>query len=79
MALGTGLVASIHPCKVCTGNFVFQLANVDVIGALDMFADKGEWDKCLQMAEQQVRAFSFTLSSLSLQLQMNQQLIFCVI
>lgn len=24
-----------------------------MIGALDMFADKGEWDKCLQMAEQQ--------------------------
>lgn len=30
-----------------------DLANVDVIGALDMYAEKGEWDKCIQMAEQQ--------------------------
>lgn len=30
-----------------------DLANVDVIGALDMYADKGEWEKCIQMAEQQ--------------------------
>lgn len=30
-----------------------ELANVDVIGALDMYAEKSQWDKCLQMAEQQ--------------------------
>ena len=36
--------------------FLLQLASVDVIGALDMFAEKGEWSKCLQTAEQQVRA-----------------------
>ncbi|KAK3767076.1 hypothetical protein RRG08_017951 [Elysia crispata] len=30
-----------------------DLASVDVIGALDMFAEKGEWSKCLQTAEQQ--------------------------
>ncbi|XP_005107698.1 intraflagellar transport protein 172 homolog isoform X2 [Aplysia californica] len=30
-----------------------DLASVDVIGALDLFAEKGEWDKCLQTAEQQ--------------------------
>ncbi|XP_071116630.1 intraflagellar transport protein 172 homolog isoform X1 [Haliotis cracherodii] len=30
-----------------------DLANVDVIGALDMYAEKGEWNKCIQTAEQQ--------------------------
>ncbi|RUS80517.1 hypothetical protein EGW08_011738 [Elysia chlorotica] len=30
-----------------------DLASVDVIGALDMFAEKGEWSKCLHTAEQQ--------------------------
>ena len=35
--------------------FVFlQLVNVDVIGALDMYAEKDEWDKCIQTAEQHV-------------------------
>ncbi|OWF38575.1 intraflagellar transport protein 172 homolog [Mizuhopecten yessoensis] len=29
------------------------LASVDVVGALDMYAGKGEWEKCLQTAEQQ--------------------------
>ena len=31
-----------------------QLAGVDVVAALDMFVDRGEWEKCLQTAEQQV-------------------------
>jgi hypothetical protein len=44
---------------------MLQLANVDVIGALDMFADKGEWDKCLQMAEQQVTYDVFVTMYLS--------------
>ena len=30
------------------------LASVDVMGALDMYADQGEWDKCIATAEQQV-------------------------
>ncbi|XP_041357336.1 intraflagellar transport protein 172 homolog isoform X2 [Gigantopelta aegis] len=29
-----------------------ELVNVDVIGALDMYAEKGEWEKCIQTAEQ---------------------------
>ncbi|KAH9500287.1 hypothetical protein Btru_073626 [Bulinus truncatus] len=30
-----------------------DLASVDVIGALDMFAEKGEWSKCMQIAAEQ--------------------------
>ncbi|KAK0069568.1 intraflagellar transport protein 172 isoform X1 [Biomphalaria pfeifferi] len=30
-----------------------DLATVDVIGALDMFAEKGEWSKCMQIAAEQ--------------------------
>ena len=29
------------------------LAGVDVIGALDMYVERGQWDKCLETAEQQ--------------------------
>ena len=36
-----------------------QLAGVDVVAALDMFVDRGEWEKCLQTAEQQVRLISY--------------------
>ncbi|ESP05446.1 hypothetical protein LOTGIDRAFT_228027 [Lottia gigantea] len=32
---------------------VDDLANVDVIGALDLYAEKGEWEKCITTAEQQ--------------------------
>ena len=34
--------------------FLLQLAGVDVMAALDMFVERGEWEKCLQTAEQQV-------------------------
>lgn len=30
-----------------------QLASVDVVGALDMYIEKGEWEKCLETAAQQ--------------------------
>merc|ERR1712048_14626 len=30
-----------------------KLIGVDVIAALDMYARRGEWDRCLQEAEQQ--------------------------
>ena len=30
------------------------MAGVDVMAALDMFVERGEWEKCLQTAEQQV-------------------------
>ncbi|KAL3171635.1 hypothetical protein MRX96_013824 [Rhipicephalus microplus] len=30
-----------------------QLANVDIIAALDLYAEKKQWKKCLEMAEQQ--------------------------
>lgn len=30
------------------------LASVDVMGALDMYAERGEWQKCIVTAEQQV-------------------------
>ena len=30
------------------------LASVDVMGALDMYAEQGEWEKCINTAEQQV-------------------------
>ena len=36
-----------------------QLAGVDVVAALDMFVDRGEWEKCLQTAEQQVLFISY--------------------
>ena len=31
---------------------VSQLASVDVVGALDMYMEKGEWQKALETAEQ---------------------------
>lgn len=34
--------------------FLLQLANVDVVGALDMYVEKGEWEKCLETAAKQV-------------------------
>lgn len=34
------------------------LASVDVMGALDMYADQGEWEKCITTAEQQVHVVS---------------------
>ena len=34
--------------------FLLQLASVDVEGALNMYIEKGEWQKCLDTAEQQV-------------------------
>jgi intraflagellar transport protein 172 len=35
-------------------NLYQQLANVDVVGALDMYVEKGEWEKCLETASKQV-------------------------
>ena len=29
------------------------LAGVDVVAALDMYVDRGEWQKCIDTAEQQ--------------------------
>ena len=49
------------------------MASVDVIAALDMFADKGEWDKCLQMAEQQVSAFSLSVICKQIFLKKNEE------
>ncbi len=34
--------------------FCLQLAGVDVVAALDMFVERGEWEKCIATAEQQV-------------------------
>lgn len=31
---------------------VDQLADVDLIGALDMFAEQGQWSKCFDTAQQ---------------------------
>ena len=39
--------------------FVFargQLVGVDVMAALDMYADRGQWEKCLDTASKQVQA-----------------------
>ena len=30
------------------------MAGVDVVAALDMYVEKGQWQKCLDTAEQQV-------------------------
>ena len=34
--------------------FSVKLIGVDVIAALDMYVEQGQWDKCIQEAEQQV-------------------------
>lgn len=31
-----------------------QLVGVDVMAALDLYAEKGQWDKCLETASKQV-------------------------
>ena len=31
------------------------MAGVDVVAALDMYVEKGQWQKCLDTAEQQVK------------------------
>ena len=36
-------------------NFLFQMIKVDVIAALDMHVERGEWEKCIQTAEQEVK------------------------
>ena len=38
------------------------LASVDVMGALDMYAEQGEWEKCINTAEQQVCAIITTVN-----------------
>lgn len=74
-----GFGLKIHTQRSCTqplpkqSVFVFQMASVDVIAALDMFADKGEWDKCLQMAEQQVSAFSLSVICKQIFLKKNEE------
>ena len=35
-----------------------QMVPVDMIAALDMYVDRGQWDKCIQTAEQEVHYFS---------------------
>ena len=42
--------------------FLLQLASVDVEGALNMYIEKGEWQKCLDTAEQQVGSW-YTLQN----------------
>ena len=37
---------------------ILQLASVDVEGALNMYIEKGEWQKCLDTAEQQVGSWN---------------------
>ena len=34
-----------------------ELASVDVIAGLDLLANRGQWAKCLQTAQQEVRLF----------------------
>lgn len=34
-----------------------QLVDVDVMAALDMYAERGQWDKCLDTAYNQVLRF----------------------
>ena len=34
---------------------MFQLVDVDVIAGLDMMIQRGQWDKAIETAEQQVR------------------------
>ena len=36
------------------GPFLFQLVDVDVIAGLDMMIQRGQWDKAIETAEQQV-------------------------
>ena len=37
--------------------FLLQLIGVDVIAALDMYVQNGNWEKCIQEAQQQVRIY----------------------
>ena len=39
----------------CFSRF-FQLVDVDVIAGLDMMIQRGQWDKAIETAEQQVRS-----------------------
>ena len=40
---------------------VFQLVDVDVIAGLDMMVQRGQWDKAIETAEQQVRRTTFSI------------------
>lgn len=37
------------------GSLSFQLVDVDVIAGLDMMIQRGQWEKAIETAEQQVR------------------------
>ena len=39
----------------------FQLVDVDVIAGLDMMVQRGQWDKAIETAEQQVRRTAFSI------------------
>lgn len=57
------IILSLRPSYV-TSVCVFQLASVDVMGALDMYMERGQWEKCLETAEQQVCTCSLIVTSL---------------
>lgn len=40
-----------------------QLVGVDVVAALDMYAERGQWEKCLDTASKQVLNTQSTLLS----------------
>ena len=40
-----------------------ELANVDVIAGLDLLANRGQWSKCLQTAENEVNYFWLTVTA----------------
>lgn len=39
----------------------FQLVDVDVIAGLDMMVQRGQWDKAIETAEQQVHRTAFSI------------------
>ena len=42
--------------------YELQLASVDVVGALDMYIEKGQWEKCIETAASHVTiTYFFTL------------------
>ena len=53
-----GVNTEFLPDKVLSFCVIFQLAGVDVVAALDMYVERGEWQKCIETAEQQVKGLS---------------------
>ena len=48
-----------HSCSLLLS--FYQLVDVDVIAGLDMMVQRGQWDKAIETAEQQVRRTAFSI------------------